>query len=79
MSFFKSNHPYIIAEIASAHEGSPDLAIELEDKTLSNCLNDRTFTQKLHLRQNEIDEKLKKKLDLLYIIKKKRVTNLKKF
>ena len=29
MSFFTSNSPYIIAEIASAHEGSPDLAIEL--------------------------------------------------
>ena len=29
MSFFKNNSPYIIAEIASAHEGNPDLAIEL--------------------------------------------------
>ena len=29
MSFFKKNSPYIIAEIASAHEGNPDLAIEL--------------------------------------------------
>jgi lysophospholipase L1-like esterase len=40
-----------------------DLMRELEDKTLLNYLNDRTFTQRLHLRQNEIDKKLEKIFD----------------
>ena len=48
-----------------------DLIGELGNKTLSNYLNDRTFTQKLHIRQSENDKKLEKKLDAAYKQKEK--------
>jgi len=43
-----------------------DLIDELGNKTLSNYLNDRTFTQKLHIRQSENDKKLEKIFDAAY-------------
>jgi len=49
--------------IYSERNDLSDLMHELEDKTLLNYLNDRTFTQRLHLRQNEIDKKLEKIFD----------------
>ena len=48
-----------------------DLISELGNKTLSNYLNDRTFTQKLHIRQSENDKKLEKILDDAYKQKEK--------
>ena len=53
-----------------------DLISELENKTLSKYLNDKTFTQKLHTRQNEIDKKLEKIFDELYQQKRKEFRRL---
>ena len=56
MSFFKKNSPYIIAEIASAHEGNPDLAIELlnlASKSNADAIKFQIFkTEKLLSIQN---------------------------
>ena len=46
MSFFKKNSPYIIAEIASAHEGNPDLAINVTASFPATLLS--PFDAKLH-------------------------------
>ena len=53
------------------HSDLIDLIDELENKILSNYLHDRTFTQKLHIRQNEIDKKLEKIFDESYQQKRK--------
>ena len=58
------------------HSDLIDLIDELENKILSNYLHDRTFTQKLHIRQNEIDKKLEKIFDESYQQKRKELRNI---
>ena len=69
MSFFKSNSPYIIAEIASAHEGSPDLAIELVNFASASNTDAIKFqifkTEKLLSKKNTLYDEFKK-IELSY-------------
>ena len=64
MSFFKSNHPYIIAEIASAHEGNSDLAIELVNFASASNADAIKFqifkTEKLLSNKNTLYDEFKK-------------------